>query len=222
MRECEFCCEVNGHPGSRFRRIYRGIAETRLVAETRNFVAMPTLGQVFTGSMLIMPRAHVETCARLDAGLRGELAEFVNTVSRTARQFGEPVWFEHGATACTGGSCGIYHAHLHVVPLPVRVAPNLLFEAHRASGPDLLWVLDALKECDHYLLLGSEDGIVFAQVEQLESVPSSQYFRRLLCEKFGRNRPWDWREATLPEADLLYTISAFERTNSVQWTGHPA
>lgn len=216
MQNCEFCRELSGHPDNRYRQIYRDSAETRIVAETSNFVAMPTLGQIFPGSLLILPRFHIETCAQLSIGYQHELVEFVQSVSFITKQFGELIFFEHGATACTGGSCGIYHAHLHVVPLPVKVSPKLLFEEHRAVTRNLLQTFDSLKGCNHYLLIGDQDNVAFTEVDQLDITPSSQFFRRRLAERFGVDRPWDWRETKLPEPDLIATISAFRSVNVAQ------
>jgi len=46
---------------------------------------------------------------------------FLGRIEILVRKFGKPVIFEHGAKCSTGGGCGIYHAHLHVVPLPERI-----------------------------------------------------------------------------------------------------
>lgn len=218
MQECEFCQELSGNSNNRFRKIYLDIAETRIVAETSNFVAIPTIGQIFPGSLLLIPRAHIETCAQLNIGLQRELVDFIQTVSFVTKQFGEPIFFEHGATTCTGGSCGIYHAHLHVVPLPVWVSPDLLFEEHLATAHNLLQVFDNLKDCQHYLLIGNQDSVVFADVNQLNTKPSSQYFRRRLAEWFRVDRPWNWRETMRPESDLIATISAFRGSNFAKST----
>lgn len=216
MQNCEFCRELSGHPDNRYHKIYRDSEETRIVAETSNFIAMPTLGQIFPGSLLILPRFHIETCAQLNIDHQLELVEFIQSVSFITKQFGELIFFEHGATACTGGSCGIYHAHLHVVPLPAKVSPKLLFEEHRSVARNLLQVFDTLKECNHYLLIGDQDSVVFTEVHQLNTRPSSQFFRRRLAERFGVGRPWDWRETILPEPDLIATISAFRSANVAQ------
>jgi len=222
MQTCEFCSELGGHPDNRFRQIYGDSIATRVVAETSRFVAIPTLGQIFPGSLLIVPRLHIETCAQLDLAAQRELWEFVRSVSSTLEQFGEPVFFEHGATECSGGSCGIYHAHLHVVPLPLRISPNSLFREHRASASDLLQALDQLTICNHYLLIGNQESVVYAAVNSLAERPQSQYFRRYLSERFCVNKPWNWRQTNSREPDLLATISAFRNTDIAQQKTPPA
>lgn len=218
MKNCEFCRELAGDPDNRFRQIYKDLTDTRVVAETMNFVAIPTLGQIFPGSLLIVPRDHIETCASLDIGLQYELIDLIETVSSVQRRFGEPIFFEHGAMACTGGSCGIYHAHLHIVPLPIAASPSVLFPEHRGSVGNLLQGFADLNGCRQYLLMGNQIGVLYAEADQLLKRPASQHFRRRLTEWFGMDRPWDWRKSTSPEGDLIATIEAFRGQDIAQRT----
>jgi diadenosine tetraphosphate (Ap4A) HIT family hydrolase len=219
MQKCEFCQELQGHSGARFTELYPDI-DSRIVARTANFVALPTLGQLFPGSLLVLPREHRETCAELSRDLRNEMCAFLYELLTISRRFGEPVFFEHGASAHTGGSCGIYHAHLHVVPLPSRVRPSLLFDEHQAAVSDLAHALQVLTACDHYLLLGNESNVVYSRVDCMAVQPSSQYFRRKLAQRFGVTRPWDWRQATIPEPDLIATLQAFGGSNANHRRSH--
>jgi len=219
MLECEFCEDIQGHLNSRFRTIYPQFG-SRIVAETANFVALPTLGQIFPRSVLILPRAHRETCAELSRELRSEMCTFVAELVTFSQRFGEPVFFEHGAGAHTGGSCGIYHAHLHLVPLPRRVPPCVLFDEHQEEATDLSHALQALSGCDHYLFLGNKDGVVYSRVDLMAARPSSQYFRRILAQRFGVARPWDWREASVPEPDLIATFEAFDAPDAAYRRSH--
>src|SRR5688500_14214166 len=63
--ECEFCLELSKVELSRFGRTYRCAADSRLIAEQNGVVVMPTLGQLFTASLLILPQMHFETVAEL-------------------------------------------------------------------------------------------------------------------------------------------------------------
>lgn len=221
MKDCEFCQELQALPGNRFQEIYRDIVDSRIVAQTSHFVAMPTIGQIFPGTTLILPRKHEETCAGLSVALRQELLALTFKVMATVTHFGEPTFFEHGATKCTGGGCGIYHAHLHVVPLPERTHPKALFPQHVGSATNLGSALSALHACDHYLLIGNDEGVVFADVRELPFIPASQYFRRQLVEQFGVWKSWDWRDSVGPEADVLATITAFGVQDVSQRSSHP-
>lgn len=222
MNQCEFCQELQGLPGNRFGAMYAGIAASRIVAQTEHFVVLPTIGQLCAGSLLILPRVHKETCAELQRTQQEGLAAILKRVTTTIRQFGWPVFFEHGAKCHTGGSCGIYHAHLHVVPLPALVEPRELFPEHVKAATSIQDALEALKDSEHYLLIGSEDGVVFASVDSLPSAPVSQHFRRRLRYRFSLSKHWDWRETAGPESELLATVSAFGGEHVSDWAGNSA
>ena len=212
---CEFCSELGGHPGARFANIYPQL-RSRVIAREGGLVALPTLGQLFPGSLLLMPEQHYETCADLPSPIADRMSQLVGRLSPASRRFGKPVFFEHGARRGTGGSCGVYHAHLHLVPLPRSLAPGDLFPDHRSVAADLRSALRSLRGCSQYLLAGNEHGVVYARVADMAMQPGSQYFRRLLAERFESARPWDWRAFKTPEPDLVATLAAFDNYNDDQ------
>ena len=77
MQQCEYCEELRSPSDSRFGRLYAGVAETRIVLRTPSFVVMPTLGQIFRGSLLVLPIAHVETLSALQDRQLSELEDLV-------------------------------------------------------------------------------------------------------------------------------------------------
>ncbi len=205
---CEFCDELMGESRSRFNVMYPKVG-SRIIARNRGFVALPTLGQIFPGSLLILPENHVESCARLPLQQKLLLCDFLGDLLDITQQFGYPAFFEHGAQSYTGGSCGIYHAHLHLVPLPHRIPVTTVLPDYRSSAEDLCCALRDLSNSDHYLLFGYENKVVYSQVKDMVQYPESQYFRRILTEYLGVSRPWNWREYTTPEPDLIATIQAY-------------
>lgn len=211
MSGCEFCDEFGTAASNRFRDLYRGIVSSRIVARTDNFVVIPTLGQLLQGSLLVLPVSHVETCAALDRIAREELSALVREVSRRVSMTGEPLVFEHGAHAETGGSCGIYHAHLHVVPLPRPEVATSLFPEHGATAPDLDVAWEALAGSRHYLLLATGSEVLYRDVgEELGRFPS-QFFRRRIAERFDLPGPWNWRSYDHVEPALLRTLTDHRR-----------
>jgi diadenosine tetraphosphate (Ap4A) HIT family hydrolase len=208
-RDCEFCCEFAGDEGARFSREYGDSVRSRVVANQGDFVAIPTVGQLLPGSLLILPRRHFDTCAQAQASLgSADLMRLVDRACDALQRFGRPLVFEHGARPHTGGACGIYHAHLHVVPAPDSVRLDELLPQRAATARSLIEALAANEGKDEYLLARDTDGLV----GHLElSAPDrdffpSQYLRRFLVRRFVLDRPWDWRETVAPERDLLWTI----------------
>lgn len=207
MSTCEFCAEFQTNGPSRFRSMYDGLMSHRIIARTKRFVAVPTLGQLFEGSVLVVPIAHVETCGALDGSEREEMLELVESMVISARAFGRPVVFEHGATSANGGGCGIHHAHLHVVPLPKKTPANLLFPETSEVCTGLREAWRALRGSTHYLLLGDTDGVRFRDLQEHPGVFPSQFFRRRLAERFALSQPWDWRSYTRVEPAVLRVLA---------------
>ena len=118
---CEFCSEFQDVRSSRFGQLYVPHLSSRVVSWSADLALMPTLGQLFKGSMLVVPYSHFETISRMPIGLQQEILGAVASLELGLNGIGKVIVFEHGATSSTRLGCGIYHAHLHVVPVPDRI-----------------------------------------------------------------------------------------------------
>lgn len=205
MHHCEFCQEFAGI-APRFEKLYGQLTQARIIARTKRFVALPTLGQLFTGSLLLLPIDHVETCALLGDDARQELDELVSEMTLRVRKFGEPIIFEHGATEPSGGGCGIYHAHLHIVPLPKTTCATELFPEHQAQAKDLRNAWELLQGVHEYLLMSAGGQTLYSNLSAQADRYPSQFFRRRITEHFGLEAPWDWRAYTDVEQAVLRTL----------------
>jgi len=173
---------------------------------------MPTLGQLFSGSMLIIPELHVETLGA--SGLTEECVSLADELCEELRVFGRPIVFEHGARQRTAGGCGIYHGHLHVVPVSRNLgSEELLPEGVAAGGLSDAWA--RLVDSDEYLIVRGANGNT--RMLDLTSRPNhgypSQHFRRRIVALCGLDADWDWRTYTAPELRLLETMSHFRRAS---------
>lgn len=212
VKGCEFCEELSNPSTSRFGQLYRGKATNRIIDQEEGFVAMPTLGQLFKGSLLILPVQHLETMAQVPSASIDSLFILIKRLEEQLQSFGLPVLFEHGAKYSNGGGCGIHHAHLHLVPLPKPINWDdiLPYPAHRANN--LIHALTQLQRSDEYVLFRDTSGYVaFQEVtdEQSRKRFPSQYFRRQLTQHFHRKQAWDWRAYTYQEPWLLETLQWF-------------
>lgn len=206
---CEFCDELQGLNPSRFAQLYKEMVSSRIVAESKHFVALPTMGQLFTGSMLVIPVSHEETCASLPKSRRDELLQFVTEISRSMAQFGHPIIFEHGAMACSGGGCGIYHAHMHIVPLPEIIDPEILLPDQNAKVGSFYRALCDLGNSESYLLVSNDRSTVYVDLESTDKEYPSQHIRRVIVERYDLEKSWDWRTYTKIEPEIISTISRF-------------
>jgi diadenosine tetraphosphate (Ap4A) HIT family hydrolase len=192
--DCCFCAELAGRD-TEFHELYPDL-DSRIVLETRSFVAMPSMGQLAPGHLLLMPRTHVASFGQLGPTLRAE-AETVYRRLRAvlASRFSAPVSFEHGSPpGSTNGGCGIVHAHIHLVPVGGfrDRRPADTGTGWRAST-DAEWLNNAAvlsRRGSGYLMWhGSRAGAVY--LDEVTAVPS-QHLRQHVAKVLGRSE-WDWR-----------------------------
>ena len=211
---CEFCDEFSGKSQNRFSQIYGGLSRT--IIRENGFVAVPTIGQLFPGSMLVLPVSHVERMADLKPKELERCLQLVQKVKSLVSLNGIPLVFEHGARCFTGGSCGIYHAHFHIVPLPKNEplirASDLMpkFECFQ-SVETIKSALEMLSQSDEYLLVQEDEiSTVFMDASALAGCKlSSQHIRKQLVSFYGLKGSWDWRTYTI-ESDVVMTIEKFK------------
>ena len=217
---CDFCDEFKCNVNSRFAQIYAPHAVNREVARSGDLVAMPTIGQLFPGSLLIMPLTHIETMSSLTEDEMLQLSSFISDLETVISHDKPVIAFEHGARCETGGGCGIYHAHLHLVPVPHHIFATDLLPIGIDSKPlsSAVSLVDGLRSLRHsleYLIVrDSKHNVKFIEsTTSLAGQYPSQYFRRRLTELFDLRCSWDWRTYQEPEQYLLETINMFKDTN---------
>lgn len=215
--DCEFCTELQKHSSSRYGRLYKGLASCRIVAEHGPFIAMPTIGQLLPHSLLVLPRQHVETLASLSIIEVEELSELVSELSKNG--VNDYVLFEHGCKCGTGSGCGIYHAHLHFVPIPNEMPADKLLpidstlaDFHCATS--IIEALHSLRFVDEYLLVRDTSGFIRYAIPYNAGAYPSQFFRQRLTECLALNVDWDWRQYTKPENALLNTLRLYGKLHA--------
>ena len=210
--DCEFCLEFSTPREARFYRCY-GVS-SRVVYQEDRFVVIPTLGALFSGSLLIVPVEHYETFAQLSESQMSVVFGIVKRLEASLKKIGCPVLFEHGAQSCTGGGCGIYHAHLHLVPLPndIRILDVFPPEVSVQRAQSISEAFHQLREIPEYLLFtnaAGDTGYVDASASPFRF--ESQYFRRRIRDHFAVDANWDWRSYDYPEKSVLETLRTFGR-----------
>ncbi|MCL2311183.1 MAG: HIT domain-containing protein [Firmicutes bacterium] len=208
--ECDFCNEIQNQANNTFIDIYGKLnIKTRVVGENDMFVVIPTIGQLFKYSLSILPKQHIESMSQLDKAGIASLIDILEKTKKKLSVYGKVVVFEHGAHKETGGSCGIYHAHIHIISLPSELDLSSLFhpDSFINKYDNLYECYSDLKESSQYLMIINADNSLFAvDTTSKPSQYSSQFFRKKLAEYYKLNKPWDWREYLLPEQEVLQTI----------------
>ena len=94
---------------------------SRFIAQTPHFAAVPTFGCFVAGYLLVVPRTHVLSFARLGADLLAEAGNLVDELAvRIETVYGMPVLgFEAGINQ--PHERRIEHAHWHLLPSQARL-----------------------------------------------------------------------------------------------------
>jgi diadenosine tetraphosphate (Ap4A) HIT family hydrolase len=194
---CEFCDEFSGGGRNAFAARYGHELSSRTLLETDHVRVLPTLGHFVKGYLLLVPKLHY--CALAD--MPTEAIHAVQDLQMWLVQhlqplYGPYIFFEHGARTVTSGGCGIYHAHLHALPLKVEGVLTTLQD--RFPHRPIASVLDlrTAEQNNSYLYYEESAGhswLFFPKV-----LPS-QYLRRLVAESAGISQ-WDWRRSGREDA----------------------
>jgi len=187
-RECGFCGHLLGAAGD-------GDA-WRVLFEDDSFVAVPSVGSLVPGWLLVVPRDHCVNLASMAPERLVQMWEFVDTFfERWVTEFGRVVLFEHGpATEGRPAGCGVDHAHLHIVPCGgidlVAAARRRLIGFSWAPVMSLSALAPAMVDGMDYLYLRDDTEEIAAVGPD---VPS-QALRQVFAAELGSPSTFNWRE----------------------------
>jgi ATP adenylyltransferase len=202
---CRFCSQIATGASDR--------ASWAVLAETDDVLAVPSVGPLVPGWLLVLPKRHVLSVAALGPSAVGPFLDQAKRIADCWQQvFGPLTWFEHGPSASrSAAGCGIDHAHLHLVPL----AQLDLLDGARQLFPELIFrEVSSLKDAEGSLALGR--SYLYLRTQNARSwlassrdIPS-QAFRRVIADRQGRPSEFDW--ASFPRHDELQrTLRLSER-----------
>ena len=191
---CCFCTEFEiGTMPAEFQS--KSQIARRTIAETGEFIAIPSVSPLRMGHLLTLPKRHITSALQFDHKSRLEFINFTSELSKdVSKSLGPTIFFEHGVAPGSGGGCGVDHAHWHILPCSEDEFNSLVNEVE-FDFPALSWTtfehLNSDKYDRHsYLLLGQTcEKIAFSTA----SVIPSQYLRQKIASIFGLDQ-WNWRE----------------------------
>ncbi|WPP91411.1 HIT domain-containing protein [Acinetobacter pittii] len=203
INDCVFCRELNGSRDTNFAERYPEI-KSRVIFETESLAAFPCIGQLVCGHFLIVPKSHDCTLAQTQKRLSNFEQELFLILREVHLILGfelnDSLIFEHGALGPNDGSCGIYHAHLHVLPSTSKIAA---FELYNFQNKDLMRNLESLLKNipidKPYIFAGNmKEGFYHTLLE--EPLPS-QTLRKAIANQLNTEQ-WDWRKSQREESML--------------------
>lgn len=183
---CRFCSAGRGAAVGR--------ADEPLV-RTANYFAIPSIGSLVPGWLLICPYDHRPNLATAYADrelteLRMRLADILS------RQFAAPVkMFEHGAVlAGSSTGCGVDHAHLHLVPIDIDLLGHQDGQEKHNWSRAPMSSIERVVGASEYLVYSADASAKDPIVDvALPSKPISQFFRRAIARGLRRPEEYDYR-----------------------------
>lgn len=207
---CEFCTEFLESSQSPFIQIYQGSLKSRIVYSTQNFVALPSIGQFVDNYLLLLPKKHYESLSELSVPELIELSETFNYLKSYLSQYGDVIAFEHGAKSISGGGCGVYHAHLHIIPLQSSINLFSFFKQKLIFFDSLTEAFSSLSNSDQYIVVINADNTIgTVNMTDNSNAYPSQFMRKNICNALNINMPWNWREYKLPEESLISIVNQY-------------
>lgn len=200
---CPLCAQISGDAQHDVLHQLLGEGEyRRCVLDLGEFAAMPSVGALVAGHLLLCPRKHT----RSFASLRGHEREAADTqLDRLAGQLrtwaGKEVqMFEHGnARHGTAVACTVEHAHVHVLAGVPDMRRLLRAQAHWIAVPRRLADLTAIVGDGEYVMYGDQDGRMWVTLAAPDRPIPSQWLRQVAAAALGMPQRWNWREHPSPE-----------------------
>lgn len=187
--------------------------KSRILLETKHWYAVPTLGCLTVGYVLLVCKQHYQSLSNLNATLYQEMLELKDLIEkRIHEKLGQKcVAFEHGSTSkyyC--GANSVDHVHLHVLPFSREIWPEIAIKyglndfSILTNYKDLfsLWANNIPKT---YLLFQDLNRIIYYKPDT-QGFPS-QFFRKCLAPYF-KAKKWDWKQELYKE-NFIKTIELF-------------
>jgi hypothetical protein len=151
---------------------------------------LPTVSPIVEKHLLVLPKKHINTMKQLSDNEKQMLVVLVKNIIELFN--GEYFLFEHGAFPDNGNTCGVDHAHIHILSIENKIARTIIDFVKNTyvtdSYPHLISSLND-KNDKPYLLFGNDyEGMCCCN----NTIFPSQFMRKILCDNLGII-DWNWR-----------------------------
>lgn len=214
---CPFCVEYKKPYESQF---YLEVGQrigckSRVLLESKNWYAVPTIGCLTAGYVLIICKQHYLSLADTDDNLYNEMLSLKKKVEKLLyKEFGlNCISFEHGNTRINSkGTNSVDHVHLHVLPFHQNIWNNIApkIKCHKFEVMDSYEsVFKSFKytKPNSYLVFQDVDKKVY-YIPNAKELPS-QFFRRCIANQINMDE-WNWKTEYYTE-NITKTLRAFKK-----------
>lgn len=192
MDNCCFCQEFRCHEVNEdIKKAYS--VTNRVLFENDDFIVLPSVSQLVKNHLLILPKRHINTMKQLEYDEKEQLFILINNIVRLIGE--DYLVFEHGAFPVNGNTCGVDHAHIHILPFEKKGTKILIENINKTYASKFYkdFVLSLNDEKDMpYLSYGNDiHGMYMCN----NALFHSQFMRKLICNYLGV-KEWNWRSFT--------------------------
>lgn len=182
--------------------------------ESELFYAFTSIGAFIPGWVLIFPKTHMYNLSDLYSSK--DFLAFIHLIRTSVEKlYGKTIMFEHGALYKGATSCGVNHAHLHIIPFEGSIESLVKSEGSYHWKSFNAENIKNKVGFNEYLLCSdanSEDEL--SGIFTLLDKPISQYFRKILADSINLGVSYDYKkEPFMVESSQTYSLlkEYFER-----------
>src|SRR5258708_4852312 len=188
---CRYCENILSKDAGQERPSY-----DRILFESEHFVALPTLGALVEGWLLVVSKKHYICMGAIQGKLFKELEHFKNRVGQAVKDcYGSIAVFEHGPSRSKQPvGCGVDHAHIHIVPTNCDLVDGL----HNVLAEKIRWTeISGIDDAGRIYMSGRNSFYVEQPMGLALVVVSggfgSQLFRQVVARHIGMPDRFDWK-----------------------------
>jgi diadenosine tetraphosphate (Ap4A) HIT family hydrolase len=216
QKDCCLICNIYANRKNPAKKIVDTV-----IYESKNFFAVPALGTLLPGYLMICPKRHIMSMAECNNAEFEELNnQVIPDVSKILEEtFGKGCCiFENGSGTAGNGKQhkgSIVHAHLHIIPTDFTISDE---EAKRINMEPEDWNEIRLYVDDPYIFFRDNKGKSIISYDP-DTYRPRQYVRQLIATSEGMpGSLWNWRSHACAETteDTVDQIAHYLRQT---WKG---
>lgn len=181
--------------------------ENTVICETENFRAIPSVGSLLDGYVLIVTKNHINSLSELTDEQKVEYENLINKILEMFQKvYGKtPILFEHGTPNLQSSmsATSIIHAHSHIVNFKFKNEAEIIQKYNFTPVKNFNEV-----KRENYIYFQNGDDSKYVSYN-FDSV--SQLMRSLIANEINKEQQYNWREFDFNEN----IISMLEKFNDL-------
>ena len=179
--------------------------ENTVICETKNFRAIPSVGSLIDGYVLIVTKNHINSLSELTDEQKVEYENLINKILEMFQKvYGKtPILFEHGTPNLQSSMSAnsIIHAHSHIVNFKFKNESEIIQKYNFVPIKNFNEV-----KRENYIYFQNSDASKYVSYN-FTSV--SQLMRILIANEINKEQQYNWREFDFKE-NIVSMLNKFK------------